>query len=224
MLFAWVALYGLVHTIADHAAGSGLPASWLPGIALGGYDLLLSIWIFRTGRRSAAGLNPVRFSDWRELLSLLPLVVFPVYNLLTMGDFAPEASFLLYMLCIAYTEEVFFRGFLLSYLRRMGTIPGILLTSLAFSLLHAVNFFPGGHGAYVWLQILSSFFVSFCCCAVTIRFGSLLPCAAAHFFTNITGAGSVSGGYALWGLWGCIMIYALWSLKLCLDIRRIKRR
>jgi len=223
MLFVWIGLYGLVHVIADYGMSFGGTWLWLRGILLTIYVLLFLHWILQTDRQQQAGLNPMFFQSRREWLRLLPLGIYPVYNLIAGDGFAPAGHFLLEMACICLTEELLFRGFLLSYLRRRGALFGMLLTSLIFSGLHFVNAFSGGDLPYVWLQVLSSFFVSVCYCGVSIHLGSVLPCAAAHFLTNITGAGSISGGYALLGLWGCIAIYALWSLKLCLDIRKIHK-
>lgn len=221
MLFVWVALYGLADMISDLLPGIG----WLRGISLVVYDALFVFWILRTGRGKLAGLNPMKHPVKDGAVSLALLAVFPLYNSISAENFpAFGAEFLLCMLCAALTEELFFRGFLLSWLTRLGQVPGIVLTSLAFALLHCVNFLEAGGSGYVWLQILSSFFVSICYCAVTIRFGSILPCAAAHFLTNITGTGSVSGSWPHWGLWGCIAVYALWGWTMTRNIRQNKRR
>lgn len=220
MLFTWVALYGLIHTIVQYTAD--LFSDWFPGILLSVYDWLLVAWIFRTGRQSAAGLNIVSFENWRNLIPLLPLAIFPLYNIVSMDGHILETPLVLQMLCVVFTEEIFFRGFLCTHLCRLGTLMGILLTSLAFSLMHAINFLSNGDEAYVWLQLICSFPISICYCAVTIRTCSILPAVGAHFLTNITGSDSLGKEHSLLGLWGCIVIYALWGTMLCLDIQRRK--
>jgi len=222
MLFAWVALCGLVHTIAQYAAGPS--AAWVRGILMAVYDLLLVGWIFQTDRQAAAGLRGVSIENRWDLLSPLILIVFPLYNVVSGAGYTMAAPLVLQMLGAAFAEEIFFRGFLLSYLRRLGPLMGILLTSLVFSLMHSINFVSNGDGAYVWLQLLSSFPISVCYCAITIRTGSILPAVGAHFLTNITGSGTLGSGYSLLGLWGCIAVYALWGTMLCLDNRNGKRR
>jgi len=223
MVFAWVALYGAVNTVSGVLAATVPEAPWLRGCLLAVYDAMFVFWIFRTGRQEQAGLGPVKCA-WKDAWPLLlPLAVFPVYNLLQAGECLMAPGFLLHMLCVTLTEELFFRGFLLSGLKRLGTGTGVILTSAAFALLHAVNLAGNGDAAYVCLQILSSFFVSLCYCAVTLRMGNALPCWAAHFLTNITGTGSVSGGRQLLGLLSCIAVYALWGGKWILDIRKKRR-
>jgi len=216
MLFVWIALYGLVNILPDFMDGT----YWFRGIWMAVYDSLFFLWIFAKEKQNIAGLNPMRCPMSGGAVHLLLLGIFPLYNCVTTQEVSfLGAGFLLQMVCVALTEEVFFRGFLLSWLRRLGTIPGILLTSLAFAVLHVLNFTENADSLYVLLQILSSFFVSVCFCAVTMEFGSILPCVVAHFLTNITGTGSFVGKWAIPGLLGCITVYALWGWKLILRDR-----
>ena len=219
MLFFWVALYGLVNLIPGLVSDGESSCTWLHAGLLAGYTAAILFWICRSGRRKEAGLRIPR--GLVEAPSfLLPLVVFPMYNLLTNHDLSVEIGFVLQMLCATLAEELFFRGFLLSALRKHGTVTAVGLTSLTFALLHCLNFAGNSESAYVWLQICCSFCVSLYYCCLVVRFGSILPCAVAHFLTNITAAESVGGRWTYIGLICSMLICVIFSLMLIKNVRK----
>lgn len=222
VLVVWAAAYSLVNSAADEILKWFPSALWVPTAALVGYDGLLLLWIFRTGRQQSSGLVRLRPLSAKEIFDLLPLGVFPLYNLVTGEQGVVTGAFLLQMLCAALTEELFFRGFLLSFLKKQGTLFSIFLTSILFAAMHSVNLLEGADGAYVGMQMLCAWLVSLCYCAVTLRFDSLLPCIGAHFLTNITGTGVLVGEFAMHALWVCIVLHILWGTKLCMDIVKKK--
>jgi uncharacterized protein len=74
-------------------------------------------------------------------------------------------------------EELFFRGFCFTALRRwLGLIPGALLTGLIFGGIHAGSADP------VFLPPLA--FLGMALCVLYYRTGSLLPCMVLHAFNN----------------------------------------
>ena len=221
MLFVWIALYGVANLVPNLLQG-GL---WLWGISAAAFDCVFLVWIIRTGRRKAAGLVPVDPSAETVVKYLPVLAVFPLYNMICAWQLPRlNGGFWLHMFCVALTEEVVFRGFLLNRLRAPGTVRGILLTSLAFALLHGLNVADAGADLYLLLQILSSFAVSLCYCVVTLECGSIYPCIVAHFLTNITAAGSVEGFREMAGLLVCAAVSALWSLWRIRENRQNKRK
>ena len=219
MLFFWVALYGLVNLVPEVCCFPEESVVWFRAGLLAGYVLAFLFWICRSGRQKKAGLRAPR--GLRETpVFLLPLMVFPACNLLTNHDLSVHADFALQMLCVAFVEELFFRGFLLSGLRECGAVKAIVLTSLAFALLHGVNFAGNPDNTYVWMQICCSFCVSIYYCCFTIRFGSIHPCVAAHFLTNVTAAESIDGGWAYAGLIGSMIVCILFSMILIVSMKK----
>lgn len=219
MLFFWIALYGFVNLIPEVFCCREESVIWLRAGLLAGYALLLLFWICRCGRQREAGLQVPR-GVMEAPAFLLPLAVFPVCNLLTNRDIFGGPDFMLQMLCVALIEELFFRGFLLFSLRKFGTIRAIVLTSIAFALLHGLNFQENPDDAYVWLQICSSFCVSMYYCCFVVRFGSILPCVAAHFLTNVTAAESIGGIWAYTSLTGSMIICIILSWILIKDTKK----
>lgn len=218
MLFIWVALYGLVNLMPEFFCFPEESSIWLRTALLAVYVWLFLLWIVRTERRKEAGLlMPSGLGE--APIILLPLAVFPVCNLLMNEGLSVNVGFVVQMLCAAWVEELFFRGFLLSFLQKCGTVKAILLTSAAFALLHGMNLTENPDSTYVLLQICCSFCVSIYYCCVTVRFGSILPGVAAHFLTNITGTGSTSGKGAFWGPVCCSAVCAIWSLFLIMNIK-----
>lgn len=80
-----------------------------------------------------------------------------------------------------FVEELFFRGFLYPALERwIGVVGGVVLTSVAFSLLH------GGQLGEAWAPMLVLFLVSAVLTAVRIRTRSVATCVLVHMGYNAT--------------------------------------
>lgn len=213
MVFIWILLYGFISSVANVVPGT----SWIRSLLLTGYALVFLYWIWKTGRQKQISLGGVNCRGWKDGWHLLPLLLFPAHNMIFASGSIPPVEVWLEMLSICLVEELLFRGFLLSWLRKRGVLLAILGTSLAFSVLHLVNFISVGDARYVLMQVVSSFFVSVCYCGVTIGCGSLLPCAAAHFLTNILGMGEIS---FLPGLLCCIVLHGVWGSIMCFKVYR----
>ncbi len=84
------------------------------------------------------------------------------------------AVLLIVALAPAICEELAFRGFVLSGLRRSGsTTAAIVISSLFFGITHAMN-----------QQSLSAVLMGIVLGFIGVRTNSLLPCAAFHFTNN----------------------------------------
>jgi membrane protease YdiL (CAAX protease family) len=83
----------------------------------------------------------------------------------------------LFVVTAPIAEELFFRGFCFTALRRwIGLIPGALATGVIFGLIHA------GSADVVFLPPLA--FLGMALCVLYYRTGSLLPCMVLHAFNN----------------------------------------
>ena len=210
MIFLWIALYGIAHSAGDWLTRYCGAADWTYAAVMLLYAVLFVLWtVGKTDIRiTVHGFRPGDFAV------CLPLLILPVFNLLAGGFRMPDWTDVLVMLSVAVTEELFFRGWLLSFFRKKGCSSAVLATSILFALLHAVNGFENPDGGYILLQILCAFAVSICLCETAIRFDSILPCAAAHFLTNIIGSGSIAGRGQILGLLVCIVLYICFGLLL----------
>lgn len=225
MVYLWAALYGLTHTLSEYISIMFLSsATWPVPAAMLLYTLLLIRWIFRSGNARDVGLciQPLLFPG--KWLYLLPLFLLPCYNLLTAEGFTIGLPSFLLMLSVCVTEEIFFRGFLLRFLAKRNITAGLLLTNILFALFHLVNLTRGADPGYTLIQTVCAFAAGLCYSTAAIRSGSLLPCMAAHFLTNITGSStSVQSGWKSAGLWLCIAIYLCWGILQSLTIRKFNK-
>ena len=211
MAFLWVIVYGLTLGLMQRVADR----PWLRGCLPVAFCVAFLLWIIKTGRLQQAGLGKLRLTGFRQGACLLVLMLLPVCNLVCSKGQIPAASFCLEMLGVCLAEELFFRGFLLGFLSREKPFRGMVLSSLLFALMHLANLLSGADPLFTGLQAICGFAVGLCYCAVTLRFGSLLPCTAAHFLTNIFGTGSAQGAAMITGLLVCTAVYGLCGLGIC---------
>lgn len=207
MVFLWIALYGLVYTLAGLIPRQAHP--WFQPLMMLCYLGLLLYRIFCTGLDAALGLCLPQRSRRRRLL---PLLMLPCYHL-----FAEQSGFcmlpeMLLMVSTCAVEELFFRGFLLRTLRRYGTRPAVFISSAAFALCHMANLAAGAAPFDVLAQVLCAFFVGICYSVIALQTGSLLWGYAAHLLTNIT-APTIPLAPSF-RLWLCIAGYCVYGIFL----------
>jgi membrane protease YdiL (CAAX protease family) len=132
-------------------------------VVLNGIDLWLS-W---------SGL--VKFTNSDFELAMVPHSV---------GQFF--VAVLVIVLFVPFFEEMFFRGFLLDWLRRVGGVwVGVLLSAALFSAAHVeILFHPGAQG---WLYTANIFLVGVVMAVWVLRTGSLRTSFALHATYNFVG-------------------------------------
>lgn len=217
MIIFWATLYGLAYLLDTfskplYPIGQALPLATVL------YTGILIFWLIRTKRACLLGLVLPSNLQGKALLSILPLCLLPLCNLLAVEALQISLSFVLLMLCVSIVEELFFRGTLLRFFSKQGPLVGIILSSIFFALFHGVNLLHGANPVYTVLQIACAFAVGTCYGAVMTKYHSILPCIAAHFLTNLTGA--TNGGQAQPLFWLCTAVYMGYGIWLCRDLSR----
>ena len=216
MVCFWIALYGIVYTLADRALRLVCP--WFLPLAMLCYLGALLCYIYRTGQRRLLGICIPRDICRKKLL---PLLILPLYNLFAdRGSFCSFTEMLL-MVSTCAVEELFFRGFLLRTFRRFGCVIAVVLSSAAFALVHIANLAAGAPLDFVLTQVLCSFAVGICYGAIAIESGSLLLGYAAHLLTNVTASTASMAFSPL--LWLCIAAYGGYGIGL-IHIQHIKEK
>lgn len=207
MVWFWIALYGIIYTLATHI--SRLAHPWFLPLAMLGYlgaflcSVVRSGWASQLGVCVPRGICQARF---------LPLLLLPIYNLVAdRGGLCPITEILL-MVSTCAVEELFFRGFLLRTLRRYGRVIAVVLSSAAFALVHIVNLAAGIAPGFVLAQVLCAFTVGICYGIAAIETGSLLWGYVAHLLTNVTASPTAQTPTPL--LWLCIAAYGGYGLRL----------
>lgn len=185
----WIGIYVLAFGNADTLSEAiGIPKllTVLVGIFL---SFLLWHFLHRNNLTEAYGLCPFR-GNFRNFLYFLPLIVISSVNFwngLTVRE-APNTIllYILSMCCVAFLEEVIFRGLLFRGLCKENITVAIWVSSLTFGFGHIVNLFFGEPVLPTIMQLVYASAIGFCYTAIVYTGGSLLPCILSHAFVNTT--------------------------------------
>jgi len=213
MLFFWMILYGVVYSASRLYWGMKYTA-----LTMAVYTACLLVWMYRRGLTVRYGLSiPRKRGDW----NLLPLLVLPLFNVVTAEGWQPEFSLAALMVSVCTLEEVFFRGFLLHTLHKKAARSAAWITAAAFSLAHSVNFIHTENWVYTLLQVFCAFAVGLHYCGITLEYGSIVPCIAAHILVNLTDTGRISTthGWAIYGLLVCAAVHLWCGVHLMKNVR-----
>ena len=185
----WIGIYVLAFGNADTLSEAiGIPK--LLTVVVG---ILLSflLWHFLRSHRLTEAYGLCRFQGKpRDFLYFLPLIAISSVNFwngLTLQE-APLTIFLyiLSMCCVAFLEEVIFRGLLFRGLCKENITVAIWVSSLTFGFGHIVNLFFGEPVLPTIMQLVYASAIGFCYTAIVYTGGSLLPCILSHAFVNTT--------------------------------------
>ena len=213
MLFFWMILYGVLYSASSIYLDMGYTA-----LIMAVYTVCLLVWIARKGLSERFGLSvPQKRGDWRLLL----LLVLPLFNVVTAEGWRPELSLAAMMVSVCTVEEVFFRGFLLHTLLKIERRSAAWITAAAFALAHSVNFIHAENWMYTLLQSLCAFAVGLHYCGITLEYGSIIPCIAAHILVNLSDAIRISTthGWEIYGLLVCIAVHLWCGVCLVKNVR-----
>ena len=216
--FFWALAYQLVSGLCSRLRQWLSLSGWVTAAGLAVFLLVLVLWSIRTDRAKALGICLCSFPKKTDLLLAGVLLLPAAVNLAAGG--LPSVSLWdgCIVLCAAALEEVLFRGFAFQAFGRKSALRGILGSAALFAVLHGLNLFHAAP-ADVLLQALFAFFAGICYAGAAVRTGSLLPCAAAHCLTNLTGYGfRAETARPLYGVG--IGVYALVSILYLLRLRR----
>ncbi len=150
--------------------------------------VLFFIWRFFGFAR--AGFGPMK---WSALVWFLPayivlfMMIVRIVPVVATGHLTPDQMRLLGWITlttflIGFSEEVLFRGILLrGAMASLTVIQAMFLSTVAFSLLHAVNVFGGlPLGAMIY-QLAFTFIVGFFLAPLALRLGNLWPLIIWHW-------------------------------------------
>jgi len=167
--------------------------------------LALSVfWVKTFWSWPEVGVN--RVPNRKELLWLLPPVAVLGYAwFVLLSDFwIPVEKLWLFplvgftTLLVGISEELVFRGVVLRAFLKNGNVwVAMGVSSVAFSLLHSVNYFAGNSGAQVMQQLMNTFVLALVFYApLAIRLGAIWPLMIFHWlwdFILIGGSATVTG-------------------------------
>ena len=140
MVLLWVVGYGAVYTAAQWLSSSVPVGGLIVSGLMAAYCVLLFLWSWRYNREKNICLNAV---NWKKLIkdpAILSLLLLPMYNLMTGGYVEHSVQKIVLILSVALIEELFFRGYLLNYLKNQGRLLAVIASSAIFALMHGANF------------------------------------------------------------------------------------
>ncbi|EBA12362.1 hypothetical protein RCCS2_13734 [Roseobacter sp. CCS2] len=141
-----------------------------------------------------AGFGRIR---WVGLLWFLPACTVLVFMFLDISQAATPALWrgfgalgiamlVIVTFCIAFGEEVIFRGILLrGAMSRLAVPVAMLLSAISFGALHAINALLGQEAGDTSLQVIFAVFVGVFLAPLALRVGNLWPLIIWHWLWNI---------------------------------------
>lgn len=185
----WIGIYVFAFGNADSLSEAiGIPKllTVIVGILL---SFLLWRFLRRNGLTAEYGLGRFR-GNLRSYLYFLPLIAISSVNfwngLALQDHFLTIVLYILSMFCVAFLEEVIFRGLLFRSLCKESISVAIWVSSLTFGFGHIVNLLFGEPVLPTLMQLVYASAIGFCYTVIVYTGGSLLPCILSHAFVNAT--------------------------------------
>lgn len=128
---------------------------------------------------------------------LPPLLIIGSVNLwngVTM-NYSPFETilYIISMICVGFLEEMLFRGFLFTALRKDNIKSAVIISSLTFGIGHIVNLLNGAPVFETLLQICYASAIGLLFTVIFYRSGSLIPCIITHSTINSLSAFAIDG-------------------------------
>jgi membrane protease YdiL (CAAX protease family) len=170
------------------------------GVVYSGQILLLlalSVFLlFYVGKNhlgNAVGLTKVDSRDAKTSLYYIPLVVMILANGAFFFDktlpFLNILMVIAFMACIAFCEEVLFRGLLFKGIEaRSNTKRAMLISGITFGLGHIINLLNGYTGIQQVIQVVLAILIGLLLSVLFVRTKTIVPGIVFHFLYNLASA------------------------------------
>lgn len=216
----WVVTYGVVGEVSGWLNGGKI----LQACSMLLYAVALTVWLLCSGRAKDVALCRGTWKQCRICGLCIPVLLMVAWNLVFSGGEYADWMEAVMVVCAAWVEEIFFRGILL-YRAGGKTVRGVMVSTVAFALLHVVNGLGNPDWLYTVMQMFCALALGLCFGAATVLSGSLLPAAIAHATVNLSGMyGSQRiAGIAAQGLWLCIAVGLGVGIWMCDQIKGMRR-
>lgn len=182
---------------------------------------LIFIFLKKNDLFSKHGLAAV-MGGCKKYLFFLPMVLITsvnVWNGVMLNYSVGETVlYIISMLFIGFIEEMLFRGFLFTALRRTNIKTAIVISSLTFGIGHIVNLLNGAPIFETLLQICYASAIGFLFTVIFYRSGSIIPCVITHSTLNALSVTAVEASKTFDITIAIIVtvvsvVYAIWILK-----------
>lgn len=180
-----IVVYSFLQSLAiegNAAMGVEYSISAIVTVALA---LVLYLFVRKNKLNEYYGFNRLQVPG-KSFLYFIPMLVLISINLwngvrinLPLGE---SACYLIYMMSVAFVEEVLFRGFLFKAISKDSLRMAIAITSITFGLGHLLNLINGSGMSMVpnLCQVVGAFAVGLLFAVVLLKGGSIWPCIMTH--------------------------------------------
>lgn len=217
----WIGVYVVGFSLADGISQSlGTEKLITLPFALLATGILV-VFLLRNGLSAPLGLCRCKLTA-RQSFCYLPLVLMASVNLWSgvKLNLSPAETVLsiLTMMLVGFLEELIFRGFLFTALRKDNLKVAVIVSSVTFGVGHIVNLLSGAPVGETLLQIVYATAAGFLFTVIFLRGGSLWPCILAHSAINSLSVISGPQGHGLQITTAAVLtvvslLYGLWILK-----------
>ena len=216
-----IVIYSIIQSVAiagNNAVGVDYSVSALVTVIL---SILLYCFVRRNDLLKYYGFKVAKV-QWKHFLCFIPMLILVSINLwngVTINlPFGESVCYLVYMMSVAFVEEMLFRGFLFNALSKDGLRMAVIISSLTFGLGHLFNMI-NGNGMTVFsnlCQVAGAIAVGLLFAVVLIKTGSIWPGIVTHAAIDMVSLfanedGLTNGRRALFGI-ARIIIVAVYLL------------
>lgn len=213
MLFVWIVLFSFAFSLRK------LPIPhWFTTLVIIAYGFCLVLWCIRHEHIHSFGFRRLHAVSQKSFLHPVVMLILPLWQILCSGFPQVSPGEILILLVAVLAEEIFFRGFLLQFLRRKIPKYAVVLSALLFALLHSINLLTGYSVMYVITQMILALICGIYWGLLRIRYRSLFPCIFAHGILNL--AGSASSDWNLLQFLPGLLLSCLITLAICIPLHK----
>ena len=187
----WIIIYCLLFSIADSISiylGISKSITVIVGLVI---SIFLIIWLKKNNLLKEYGITKAGI-EFKKMFYYIPLILLIIPNLMFGINIDEKYSILeivLYivsMILVGFLEELIFRGFLFTSLKKEGIKTAIIISSITFGMGHIINLVTGNSNNLIFtlIQIEYATMVGFLFTIIFYKTKNLIPCIVAHSLVN----------------------------------------
>lgn len=192
----WIVLYVVLLSVADELSLLLKIEKVITAPLCLFLTLFLFVWLKKNGLLCEYGICAPKSSAKRYLYYLPLLIIVSAnfwYGVEISKSFVEIILYVISMLCVGFLEEIIFRGFLFTSMKKDSFKAAVIVSSITFGIGHIVNLLSGAEVLATLLQIVYATAGGFLFTIIFHKSGSLIFCILAHSLLNATSIICASG-------------------------------
>lgn len=218
----WIAIYVVLLSVADGVSSALSIEKVVTAPLCLALTIYLFVWLKKHDLLCTYGVCAPKCEAKRYLFYLPLLIILSVNFWGGVGTSLNIVEIVLYiisMLCVGFLEEIIFRGFLFTAMKKDNLKAAVIVSSITFGIGHIVNLLSGAEFLPTLLQIIYAAAAGFLFTIMFYKSGSLLFPILVHSLLNATSAFCIQGNMQLQIITACVLtvvsiVYALIILRL----------